>query len=132
MDFRDIISLVLILIGVVMLIVAQVLKHKGMWDLSNDDMPFNNPRGFDSPYEITDVGVMLICAGIVSAIVFNFGFKAGGWALTAVSAALLAFNAAVRLRRADKDDKDAYNSVIVAIIISACALVLGLFLVYIA
>lgn len=31
MDFRDILSLLFLLAGVVMLIAAQVRKHKGMW-----------------------------------------------------------------------------------------------------
>lgn len=131
MDFGDALSLIVILIGVVMLIVARVLMHKGMWDLRNDDLP-GRRRGFESPYDVSDMGVMLICGGIVSAVGFNFGLKAGAWTLAAVGAALLAFNLAVRLRRADKDDKDEYGTAVVAVIISACALALGLFTAYIA
>lgn len=131
MDFGDALSLIVILIGIVMLIVAQVLKHKGMWDLRNDDLP-GRRRGFESPYNVSDTGVILICGGIVSAVSFNFGLKAGAWTLAAVGAALLAFSLAVRLRRADKDDKDEYNSAAAAAVISACALALGLFTAYIA
>ena len=120
-----------------MIIIARVLMRKGMWSFydSHKEWALNDlhspgwRRGIESPYELFDIGVMLICAGIVSAITFNFGFKAGGWALTAVSAALLAFNVAVRLRRVDREDRDAYNSVIVGIIITTCALLLGLFIV---
>ena len=131
MDFLDGISLFFILIGVVMLIVAQVLKHKGMWDLRNDDIPSSRGR-FDSPYNVTDAGVIFVCMGVVSAIGFNFGLKAGAWTLASVGALLLAFNLSVRLRRADKDDKDEYNSAVAAAIISACASALGLFTAYIA
>lgn len=134
MDFLDIISLVFILAGVAMMIIARILMRKGMWSCydSHKEWALNDlhspwwRRGFSSPYEVFDMGVVLVCGGIVSAIGFNFGFKAGGWALAAISAALLAFNAAVRLRRVDREDKDAYNSVIVAIIITSCALLLGL------
>lgn len=132
MDFRDIISVVFILAGVLMLIIAQVLGRKGMWNLGNDDMPFSSRRGFDTPYAIADTGVILICAGIVNAIGFNFGLKAGGWALAAVGAGITAFNLAVRLRRVDRDDKDAYSAAVAAVIISVCAFLLGLFLVYMA
>lgn len=131
MDFRDVISLVLFLIGVVMLIIAQVLKHKGMWDLRNDDLP--SSRGtVRSPYDFTNIGIIFMCMGIVSAVGFNFGLKAGGWAAAAVGAVLLILTVTVRLRRADKDDKDEYYSAVAAAIISGCALAMGLFLVYIA
>lgn len=138
MDFRDIFSLVSILAGVAMMIIARILMHKGMWifydshkewELQDLHYPGWRRRGFDSPYMVFDFGVILICGGVVSAVIFNFGFKAGGWALAAEGAALLAFNAAVRLRRVDREDTDAYNSVIVSIIITVCALLLGLFIV---
>lgn len=138
MDFTDIFSLVLILVGVAMMIIARILMHKGMWsfydshkewELNDLHSPWHSRRGFQSPYEVFDMGVMLVCGGVVSAIGFNFGFKAGGWALAAISAALLAFNAAVRLKRVDREDTDEYNSVIVAIIITVCATLLGLFIV---
>lgn len=137
MDFRDIFSLVSILAGVAMMVIARVLMHKGMWSFYDShkewalqDLHYpGGRRGFGSPYEVFDMGVVLICMGVVSAVGFNFGFKAGGWALAAVGAALLAFNAAVRLRRVDREDTDAYNSVIVSIIITVCALLLGLFIV---
>lgn len=137
MDFRDIFSLAFILAGVAMMIIARILMHKGMWSFydSHKEWSLNDlhypgwRRGFSSPYELFDMGVMLVCAGVVSAIGFNFGFKAGGWALAAISAALLAFNAAVRLKRVDREDTDEYNSVIVAIIITVCATLLGLFIV---
>ncbi len=132
MDFQDILSLLFILAGAVMLVISQVLKHKGMWNLRDDSKPFAFHRGFDTPYQVTDAGVMLICMGIVSAIGFNFGFKAGGWALTAVSAALLIFNVLVRLKHVDRDDKDAYTVVVVSNIISVCALALGIFIVAVA
>lgn len=140
MDFLDILSLAFIIAGAAMMIIARILMHKGMWsfydshkewELNDLHRPWSR-RGLGSPYELFDMGVVLICGGVVSAIGFNFGFKAGGWALAAISAALLAFNAAVRLKRADREDKDEYNSVIVAIIITACSLLLGLFIVAIA
>lgn len=111
--------------------------HKGMWsfydshkewELNDLHRPWSR-RGLGSPYEVFDMGVVLVCGGVVSAVGFNFGFKAGGWALAGISAALLAFNAAVRLKRADREDKDEYNSVIISIIITACSLLLGLFIV---
>lgn len=137
MDFRDILSLLFLLAGAVMLFVAQVRKRRGMWSSydSHKEWQLNDlhspgwKRGIESPYELSDFGIILICAGAVSAIGFNFGFKAGGWALAAVSAVLLVFNTAVRLKRVDRDDKDAYTSVIVSIIITVCALALGLFIV---
>lgn len=132
MDFRDIISLIFILAGVLMLIIARVLKHKGMWDLGNDDMLFSSRRGFDTPYAVADTGVILICAGIIGTIGFNFGLKAGGWALAVTGAGAAAFNLAVRLRRVDRDDKDAYSAAVAAVIISVCAFLLGLFLAYMA
>lgn len=137
MDFRDIFSLIFILAGVVMLIAAQVRKHKGMWSSydSHKEWQLNDlhspgwRRGIESPYELSDLGVILICAGVVSEIGFNFGFKAGGWALTAISAALLIFNVLVRFKRVDRDDKDAYTAVVVSNIITGCTLALGLFIV---
>ncbi|MDE6732865.1 MAG: hypothetical protein K2J77_08325 [Oscillospiraceae bacterium] len=137
MDFRDIFSLVFFLAGVAMIIIAWVLMRKGLWSFydSHKEWALNDlysprwRRGIESPYQLFDMGVMLVCAGIVSAIGFNFGFKAGGWALTAVSAALLAFNVAVRLKRVDREDRDAYVSVTVGILITICALLLGLFIV---
>lgn len=137
MDFRDILSLLFLLAGVVMLIAAQVRKHKGMWSSydSHKEWQLNDlhspgwRRGMDSTYELSYFGVILICAGVVSAIGFNFGFKAGGWALAAISAAGLALNTAVRLRRVDRDDKDAYTAVVVSIIGAGCTLALGLFIV---
>lgn len=140
MDFLDILSLAFIIAGAAMMIIARILMRKGMWsfydshkewELNDLHRPWSR-RGLGSPYEVFDMGVVLICGGVVSAVGFNFGFKAGGWALAAISAALLAFNAAVRLKRADREDKDEYNSVIVAIIITACSLLLGLFIVAIA
>lgn len=136
MDFRDIFSLIFILAGVVMLIAAQVRKHKGMWssydshkewELSDLHYP-GYRRGIESPYQLSDLGVILICAGIVSVIGFNFGFKAGGRALTAISSALLIFNVLVRFKRVDRDE-DAHTSVVAANIIGGFALVLGLFIV---
>lgn len=138
MDFRDIFSLIFILAGVVMLIIAQVRKRKGMWSsfdshkewqLKDLHYPRWSRRGMNSPYELSDFGVILICGGIVSAIVFNFGFKAGGIALSVISAGLLVFNTAVRLRRVDRDDKDAYAAVVSSNIVTGCALALGLFIV---
>lgn len=137
MDFRDILSLIFILAGVVMLIAAQVRKHKGMWSSydSHKEWQLNDlhspgwRRGIESPYELSDLGVILICAGVVSEIGFNLGFKAGGWALTAISAALLIFNVFVRFKRVDRDDKDAYTAVVVSNIITGCTLALGLFIV---
>lgn len=140
MNFLDILSLAFIIAGAAMMIIARILMHKGMWsfydshkewELNDLHRPWSR-RGLGSPYEVFDMGVVLICGGVVSAVGFNFGFKAGGWALTAISPALLAFNAAVRLKRADREDKDEYNSVIIAIIITACSLLLGLFIVAIA
>lgn len=137
MDFRDIFSLGFLLAGAAMIIIARILMHKGMWsfydshkewELNDLHRPWSR-RGLGSPYEVFDMGVVLVCGGVVSAVGFNFGFKAGGWALAGISAALLAFNAAVRLKRADREDKDEYNSVIISIIITACSLLLGLFIV---
>lgn len=137
MDFRDIFSLIFILAGVVMLIAAQRRKRKGMWSsydshkewqINDLHYPGWSHRGMD-PYDLSYFGVILICGGIVSAIGFNFGFKAGGIALSVISAGLLVFNTAVRLRRVDRDDKDAYTSVVGANIIGGFSLVLGLFIV---
>lgn len=137
MDFRDILSLLFLLAGVLMLVIAQVRKRKGMWSSYDShkewqlrDLHYPGwRRRIESLYELFDFGVILICAGVISAINFNFGFKASGWALSIISAALLAFNIAVRLRRVDRDDKDAYTDVVVTNIIGGCALALGLFIV---
>lgn len=137
MDFRDIFSLIFILAGVVMLIIAQVRKRKGMWSSFDSHKEWELSdlhhsgyrRGMESPYDLFDFGVILICGGVIGAINFNFGFKASGWALSVISAGLLVFNTAVRLRRVDRDDKDAYTSVVGANIVGGCALALGLFIV---
>lgn len=137
MDFRDILSLIFILAGVVMLIAAQVRKRKGMWSnydshkewqLNDLHSPGWRRRGMN-PYDLSDFGVILICGGVISAVVFNFGFKASGIALSVISAGLLVFNTAVRLRRVDRDDKDAYAVVVASNIVTGCALALGLFIV---
>lgn len=59
----NIIFLVLLLIGVTMIVISQVLKHKGIWDWKNDDAVFYNPRGIYSPYELTTVGVIFFAIG---------------------------------------------------------------------
>lgn len=105
----DIIFLVLLLIGVTMIVIAQVLKHKGMWDLKNDNEFFYNPRGIHSPYELTTVGVIFFAMGIIGEIWITFGIKAGLW--SAVAAAVI--NAAANviwLRYIEEDDEDPRTS----------------------
>lgn len=83
MDIRDVFSLGFILAGVAMIIIARVLMRKGMWSFydSHKEWSLNDlhspwgRRGIETPYELFGIGIILICAGIVSAIGFNFGLK---------------------------------------------------------
>ncbi len=103
----DILCLIFMLAGVIMVIRAQVLKHKGMWNLRNDGAMFH--RGIESPYELTNVGVIFFAIGLIAEIGFTFGLKAGLW--SAVAAALI--NAVVNvvwLKHIEEDDKDPRTS----------------------
>ena len=134
MDFVDIVILGIMLVGAVMMIIAQVLKHKGMWNLRNDDMPFGSGRrGFESPYEISSVGGTLIVTGLCAELGYTFGLAVGLW--SAVIAAVI--NAAVSvfcLKRVPEfaDDKDLRTMAEVHIAVSAFVLLVsGLMLVMI-
>ena len=125
----DIVFLILLLAGLSMIVIAQVLKHKGMWNLRSDDMKFHNPRGFDSPHQITSAGVMLSGMAVVGEIGITFGLKAGLW--SAVVAAVI--NAAVNafwLKHIEEDDKEPRINAAVNIIVSAFALFIAVFMLF--
>ena len=105
----NIVFLVLLLIGVTMIVISQVLKHKGIWDWKNDDAVFYNPRGIYSPYELTTVGVIFFAIGLIGEIWLVFGIKAGLWSAVAAAVINAAANA-VWLKHIEEDDKDPRTS----------------------
>lgn len=104
-----------------------VLMHKGMWDLRNDDLP-GSARRIDSPYDLITIGVYIAVIGVSGEVGITFGLTAGLW--TGIAAAvIIAAISAIRLKRIDKDDKDARIHAAVSIIVSVFAiLVAGLML----
>lgn len=117
----DILFLILMLIGVIMIVIAQVLKHKGMWNLRNDEVSFHNHRGIESPYELTSIGGAIFALSIIGEIGNTFGIKAGLW--IAVAAALInAIGNAVWLKHIEEDDKDPRTTAVVNIGLSTFVL----------
>ncbi len=117
----DILFLILMLIGVIMIVIAQVLKHKGMWDLRNDDVPFHYRRGIESPYELTSIGGILFALSIIGAIWNTFGIRAGLWS-AAAAALISAVGNAVWFKHIEEDDKDPRTAAEVNIALSAFVL----------
>lgn len=113
----DIVFVILLLAGVALIVIAQVLKHKGMWNLQNDDMPFHYHRGFDSPYQLTSVGVTLSGMAVIGEMGITFGLRAGLWSAVAAAVINAAANA-VWLRRIEEDDKDPRTNAAVNILLS--------------
>lgn len=125
----DIVFLILLLAGLAMIVIAQVLKHKGMWDLRNDDAPFHYHRGVDSPYGLTTVGVIFSAIAVIGEIGITFGLKAGLW--SAVAAAVI--NAAANviwLRHIEEDDNEPRSIAVANIIVSAFALFIAVFMLF--
>ncbi|MCX4356747.1 MAG: hypothetical protein OSJ43_11100 [Oscillospiraceae bacterium] len=125
----DIVFLILLLAGLAMIVTAQVLKHKGMWNLRNDDAPFHYHRGVDSPYQLTSIGVILSCMAIIGEIGITFGLRAGLWSTAAVAVINAAVNA-VWLKRIEEDDKDPRTNAAVNILVSAFALFIAVFMLF--
>lgn len=117
----DILFLILMLIGVIMIVIAQVLKHKGMWNLRNDDVPFHNSRFIESPYELTSIGGALFALSIIGEIGNTFGIEAGLWS-AAAAAVINAIGNAVWLKHIEEDDKDPRTAAEVNIALSALVL----------
>ena len=112
-----IVFLILLLAGLAMIVIAQALKHKGMWNLRNDDAPFHHHRGIDSPYGLMTVGGIFLAIAVIGEIGVMFGLKAGLW--SAVAAAVI--NAAANviwLRHIEEDDKDPRTNAAVNILLS--------------
>lgn len=125
----DIVFMVLLLVGLTMIVIAQVLKHKGMWDLRNDDAPFHYHRGVESPYQLTSIGVILSAFGIIGGICLAFGLKSGLWS----AAAAAVINAAANvfwLKHIEEDDKDPRTNAVVNILISAFVMLIALFMLF--
>ncbi|MBD5383681.1 MAG: hypothetical protein HDR72_01610 [Ruminococcaceae bacterium] len=125
----DIVFLILLLAGLAMIVIAQVIKHKGMWNLRNDDAPFHYHRGVDSPYGLTTVGGIFLAIAVIGEIGVTFGLKAGLW--SAVAAAVI--NAAVNviwLRHIEEDDKDPRTNAAANILLSAFVIFIALLVLF--
>ena len=115
----DIICLAFMLVGVIMMIRAQVLKHKGMWDLRNDDALFH--RSLNSPYEVTSAGGIFFALGLIAEIGYTFGLKAGLWSTVAVAVINAVINV-IWLKHIETDDKELRAHAVALIILSAFVL----------
>lgn len=120
-DPKNVICLIPVIVGAVLMFVSVVLRHKGMWDLRNDDASFHNPRGIDSPYELTTVGVIFFAIGIIGEIWITFGLKAGLWS-TVAAAVINATANVIWLRHIEEDDKDPRTTAAVNILGSVFAI----------
>lgn len=125
----DIVFVILLLAGLTMIVIAQVLKHKGMWDLRNDDAPFHYHRGIESPYQLTSIGVILAAFGLIGGIGLAFGLRAGLWSAAAAAVINAAANV-IWLRRIEEDDKEPRTNAVVNILMSAFVLLTALFMLY--
>lgn len=132
-DPMDVVCLIFILLGVILIVIAQILKHKGIWDFHEAHKEWAlkdlhspaSPRGFDSPYQVTYMGAVFIAIGALTAVYSVFGLKPAAWAFVGLSAVGLAFGVA-RLKRVDRGDNSAYAASVAAVIVTVCALLLGL------
>lgn len=122
----DIVFSILILAGIAMVVIARVLMHKGMWNLRDDSINFSHRRGIETPYDLARMGVIFFCMGVATAVGHYFGLKAGGLTFSALGLATLVYSY-FWLKRVDREDADEYNSVIIALIASGCAIAIGLF-----
>lgn len=122
----DVICLIFILIGVIVIIVSMVHRHKGMWNLRNDDLP-GSSRSIKEPYEETGIGVILVLLGVLFGVHDAFGLRAA--AVTAITAATagIVFNI-IMLRRSDDDEKARYwaGIIIAGFVIFICVFMLAL------
>ena len=125
----DIVFLILLLAGLAMIVIAQVLKHKGMWNLRNDDAPFHYHRGVDSPYGLTAAGVIFSAIAVIGEIGVAFGLKAGLWSAVAAAVINTAANA-VWLRHIEEDDKDPRTSAAANILVSVFAILIALLMLF--
>ena len=103
----DVISLILILIGVILIIVSMVHRHKGMWNLRNDDIP--NSRGIREPFGETVIGASFVLMGVLFGVYDLFGLKAAAVMAIIAAAAGIVFNI-IMLRRRDSDESARYSA----------------------
>lgn len=117
----DVISLILILIGVILIIVSMVHRHKGMWNLRNDDIP--NSRGVREPFEETVIGASLVLMGALFGVYDILGLKAAAVVAIIAAAAGLVFNV-IMVRRVDRDESARYSAgiIVTTFVILICGL----------
>ncbi len=102
----DVICLIFILIGVIVIIVSMVHRHKGMWNLRNDDLP-GSSRSVKEPYEETVIGVILVLLGVLFGVHDAFGLRTAAIVAIIAAAAGIVFNI-IMLRRRDSDESARY------------------------
>lgn len=119
----DVISLIFILIGVILIIVSMVHRHKGMWNLRNDDIS-NSRGGIREPYDETVAGAGFILVGALCGVWDIFGAWTAALVLVIIFAANLVFNI-IMARRVDQDESARYSA---GIITSIFALLVGVFM----
>ncbi|MGN0669584.1 MAG: hypothetical protein ACI4JZ_03450 [Oscillospiraceae bacterium] len=122
----DVICLIFILIGVIVIIVSMVHRHKGMWNLRNDDLP-GSPRSIKEPYEETFIGVILVLLGVLFGVYDLFGLKAAAVVAIIAATAGIVFNI-IMLRRVDRDESARYSAGIMVsgFVIFVCIFLLAL------
>lgn len=121
----DVICLIFILIGVIVIIVSMVHRHKGMWNLRSDDFP--NSRSVKEPYEETVIGVILVLLGVLFGVHDAFGLRTAAIVAIIAAAAGIVFNI-IMLRRRDSDESARYLAGIMVsgFVIFICGLLLML------
>lgn len=121
----DVISLILILIGVILIIVSMVHRHKGMWNLRNDDIP--NSRGIREPFGETVIGASFVLMGVLFGVYDLFGLKAAVAVAIIAAASGLVFNI-IMVRRVDRDESARYSAgiIVTTFAILFCGLLLML------
>lgn len=102
----DVICLIFILIGVIVIIVSMVHRHKGMWNLRNDDLP-GSSRSVKEPYEETAIGVILVLLGVLFGVHDAFGLRTAAIVAIIAATAGIVFNI-IMLRRRDSDESARY------------------------
>ena len=102
----DVICLIFILKGVIVIIVSMVHRHKGMWNLRNDDLP-GSSRSVKEPYEETAIGVILVLLGVLFGVHDAFGLRTAAIVAIIAATAGIVFNI-IMLRRRDSDESARY------------------------
>ncbi len=122
----DVICLIFILIGVIVIIVSMVHRHKGMWNLRNDDLP-GSSRSVKEPYEETVIGVILVLLGVLFGVHDAFGLRTAAIVAIIAATAGIVFNI-IMLRRRDSDESARYLAGIMVsgFVIFICGLLLML------